>query len=135
MIEYKLTKDFETEQIRELFSSVGWFSGNFPEKLKTALANSGRVISAWDGDRLVGLVRGFDDGIWQATIDCLLVAPSHQGKGIGSALLKRLLEEYSDIMYINVVPEEKRNAAFYRRNGFEVMEEATPMQVIGKLWE
>lgn len=46
MIEYKRIKDFKAEQIQELFMSVKWFSGNFPEKLRIALHNSSRVISA-----------------------------------------------------------------------------------------
>ena len=83
-MEYKRVTQFEIDQIQALFLSVGWFSGHFPEKLQTALQNSSRVISAWDGDVLVGLVRGLDDGVWQATIDCLLVHPAYQGKGIAS---------------------------------------------------
>lgn len=43
MIKYKRTKDFEVDQIKILFSSVEWFSGNFPEKLQIALSNSSRV--------------------------------------------------------------------------------------------
>ena len=75
MIEYRYTKNFDEKQIEELFKSVRWFSGNFPKKLKQALNNSSRVISAWDGEKLIGLIRGLDDSIWQATIDCLLVNP------------------------------------------------------------
>ena len=78
MIIYKHIKDFDKEHIEELFKSVNWFSGNFPNKIKQALQNSTRVISAWDGEKLVGLIRGMDDGVWQATIDCLLVNPQYQ---------------------------------------------------------
>lgn len=135
MINYKYTKEFEPQQIEELFKSVHWFSGNFPEKLVTALQNSGKVISAWDGDKLAGLIRGLDDGVWQASIDCLLVNPEYQGRGIASALLKYLLEEYREFLYINVVPDKKKNAAFYIKHGFEVMEEGTPLQIIGDGWK
>ena len=135
MIEYKQIKDFESDQLQELFMSVEWFSGNFPEKLQTALHNSSKVISAWDGNKLVGLIRGLDDGIWQATIDCLLVNPAYQGKGIASALLKHLLNEYSDFLYIDVVPDEKKNVSFYEKHGFEIMEEGTPLQIRGTSWK
>jgi ribosomal protein S18 acetylase RimI-like enzyme len=134
-MEYSRQKEFTAEQIRELFESVHWFSGRFPEKLLTAFRNSGRVISAWDGGKLVGLIRGLDDGAWQATIDCLLVNPSHQGRGIASALLQRLLEDYRDFLYVNVVPDDRQNVAFYRKFGFEVMAEGTPLQIRGKGWE
>ena len=135
MIEYKQIKDFESDQLQELFMSVEWFSGNFPEKLQTALHNSSKVISAWDGNKLVGLIRGLDDGIWQATIDCLLVNPAYQGKGIASALLKHLLNEYSDFLYIDVVPDEKKNVSFYEKHGFEIMKEGTPLQIRGTSWK
>lgn len=135
MIEYKRIKDFESDQLQELFMSVEWFSGNFPEKLQTALHNSSKVISAWDGNKLVGLIRGLDDGIWQATIDCLLVNPAYQGKGIASALLKHLLNEYSNFLYVDVVPDEKKNVSFYEKHGFEIMEEGTPLQIRGTSWK
>ena len=134
MIEYKQIKDFDSDQLQELFLSVEWFSGNFPEKLQTALHNSSKVISAWDGNKLVGLIRGLDDGIWQATIDCLLVNPAYQGRGIASTLLKYLLNEYSDFLYIDVVPDEKKNVSFYEKHGFEIMEEGTPLQIRGTSW-
>lgn len=50
--------------------------------------------AAWDGDRLVGLVRLLDDS-----------------------------------EYIEIVPEESKNAAFYQRFGFKIMEDAAPMQL------
>ena len=135
MIEYKHIKDFEIRQIQELFMSVAWFSGNFPEKIQTALHNSSKVISAWDGNKLVGLIRGLDDGVWQATIDCLLVNPSYQRKGIGSTLLKQLLKIYEDFLYITIVPDEKKNVAFYEKHGFDIMSEGTPLQIKGVSWE
>lgn len=36
MIKYKRAKDFEVDQVKLLFSSGEWFSGNFPEKLQIA---------------------------------------------------------------------------------------------------
>lgn len=50
--------------------------------------------AAWDGDRLVGLVRLLDDS-----------------------------------EYIEIVPEESKNAAFYQRFGFKIIEDAVPMQL------
>lgn len=128
MIEYKTIKTFESSQLSDLFLSVNWQSGDYPDKLKTALQNSSNVISAWDDNHLIGLIRGLDDGIWQATIDCLLVNPMYQGQGIASTLLNQLLATYKTILYINVVPDETKNVSFYKKHGFQVMEEGTPLQ-------
>lgn len=61
-IKYSESKDFEIGDIERLFLSVKWDSGKYPEKLVRALHNSSHVVSAWDNDRLVGLVRALDDG-------------------------------------------------------------------------
>jgi len=133
MIEYKRIKAIEENQLAELFLSVGWFSGNFPEKLRMAFVNSSRVISAWDDDKLVGLIRCLDDGIWQATIDCLLVNPEYQGRGIASALLKMILDDCKEFLYVDVLPD-KDKAQFYLKHGFEVTEERQPLQISGETW-
>ncbi len=131
---YKRKKDFTAEQLAQLFLSVEWQSGKHPEMLVIAFHNSTRVISAWDDNKLIGLIRGLDDGIWQATIDCLLVHSEYQGRGIASTLLEMLKEDYKEILYLDVIPDEKRNVLFYQKHGFTVMEEGTAMQIISKKW-
>ncbi len=69
-IKYKKSKVFTVEELQGLFLSVEWESGNYPEKLVRAMQNSSHVISAWDGDKLIGLVRALDDGrtpYWRRT--------------------------------------------------------------------
>ena len=70
-----------------------------------------------------------DDGVWQATIDCLLVNPLYQRRGIASALLKFLLDEYLYFLYVNVTPDDKENVAFYQNHGFEILCSGTPLQI------
>ncbi|AFQ42244.1 GNAT family N-acetyltransferase [Desulfosporosinus meridiei] len=135
MIEYKRVKEFTEEQLEDLFLSVDWFSGKFPAKLRTAFQNSSKVVSAWDDIKLVGLIRGLDDGVWQATIDCLLVNPQYQGYGIASTLVNSLLQDYKDFLYVEVVPDEKKNVSFYQKQGFEIMAEGTPLQFKGCGWK
>ena len=89
MIEYKHTKEFTVDQLQRLFLSVNWESGKYPEKLVRAMHNSTRVISAWDGDKLVGLVRALDDGETVAFLHYLLVDPAYQGLHIGDNLMKQ----------------------------------------------
>ena len=99
------------------------------------MRNSPTVISAWDGEQLAGLIRGFDDGAWQATIDCLLVAPRYQGQGVASTLLRLIMEKYKDLLYVEVVPDERRNVGFYEKHGFQIMEEGTPMITVNPEWK
>ena len=61
MVTYTEQKKFSQEDVQELFLSVGWVSGQYPTRLYKALMNSSTVFTAWDGNRMVGLVRLLDD--------------------------------------------------------------------------
>lgn len=54
-IQYTEEKRFRQDQVEALFLSVEWVSGTYPERLYKALMHSSTVITAWDGERLVGL--------------------------------------------------------------------------------
>ena len=117
-IEYKDTKEISPKQLERLFLSVNWESGKYPEKLSRAMKNSTQVISAWDGDKLVGLVRGLDDGETVAFIHYLLVDPEYQGLHIGDELMKRIMKNFRDLLYVKIMPSDPKTKAFYRRYGF-----------------
>lgn len=72
-ITYTDEKKFTKEQTQRLFRSVGWVSGEYPERLYKALMGSSTVFSAWDGDRLAGLVRVLDDTEMVAYMHYVLV--------------------------------------------------------------
>lgn len=129
MIEYTEERKFTQRQVEELFLSIGWVSGKYPTQLYRALQNSSFVLSAWDGERLVGLIRGIDDGGMTAFLHYLLVSPDYQRQGIASQLVEKAKEHYKDFFYINVMPEESSNAPFYERHGFQVMPDGVAMQI------
>ena len=74
-IEYTDEKRFSVEDTERLFLSVGWVSGKYPQRLHKALMGSSTVFTAWDGDRLAGLVRVLDDGELTAYMHYVLVDP------------------------------------------------------------
>lgn len=129
MIEYKKSKIFQVDQIRELFVSVGWDSGKYPEKIVRGLKNSSVVVSAWDGERLVGLIRGLDDGETVGFIHYLLVNPEYQGQHIGESLMCHLMEAYKDLLYVKIMPSDISTNSFYRKFGFEVYDNYTAMEI------
>ncbi|MGN0162415.1 MAG: GNAT family N-acetyltransferase [Candidatus Ornithomonoglobus sp.] len=122
-------KIFTQLQVEELFLSVGWISGRYPNRLYKALMNSSTVITAWDREQLVGLVRVLDDGELVAYMHYVLVSPDYQGKGIAGAMIEMVKKKYQDFLYIEIMPEERKNAAFYQKFGFSVMEDGVPMQI------
>lgn len=128
-IEYKETKDFTEKEIEELFLSVGWLSGKYPSRLIKALESSSFVVTAWDGDKLVGLVRALDDGEMVAFLHYLLVRPDYRGNGIAARLLAIVKERYKGFLYINIMPDERQNIAFYQKHGFTLLENGAAMQI------
>ena len=104
MIQYTEEKRFTREQVQELFLSVGWVSGQHPQRLYKALMHSSTVLTAWDGDRLVGLIRALDDSEMLAQIHYVLVHPDHQGQGIAGQLVERIKAKYKNFLYIEGMP-------------------------------
>ena len=58
-IDYSDQKEFAKEELERLFLSVDWSSGHFPDKLVIAMRNYKAVYSAWDGDKLVEMVKDY----------------------------------------------------------------------------
>ena len=121
-IEYSDQKEFAKEELERLFLSVDWSSGHFPDKLVIAMRNYKAVYSAWDGDKLVGLISAMDDGIMNAYVHYLLVKPDYQLKGIGKELVKRVTDHYKDYLRIVVICLME-NVKFYEYCGFGVEED------------
>lgn len=131
-IQYKTTKNFSESELKELFLSVNWSSGNYPEKLVIAMENSSSVFSAWDGEKLVGLINILDDGIMTAYAHYLLITPEYQHIGIGENLIKLVADKYKDYLRIILIAYDKE-IGFYEHCGFTVGEEKVPM-FITSLW-
>ena len=130
--EYKNTHEFSEQDLKDLFLSVEWSSGHFPDKLVVAMKNFKTVISAWDGNKLVGMICAMDDGIMNAYVHYLLVRPEYQGKGIGKVLVDKVHEIYKDYLRIVVVAYNEE-LAFYEHCGFKKADDASPM-FITSLW-
>jgi len=126
------TQALTSKQLEDLFLSVEWSSGHYPDKLAIAMQNYETVFTAWDGERLVGLISAMDDGIMTAYIHYLLVRPEYQGKGIGKQLIERTKEKYKDYLRIVLVAYDKE-CGFYEHCGFKKGEDETPM-FITELW-
>lgn len=129
MIVYTEEKKFTQKAVQDLFLSVGWVSGEYPARLHKALMHSSTVFTAWDGERLVGLVRLLDDSELVAYMHYVLVHPEYQGRGIAGKLLALVKEKYGRYLYIEIMPEESKNAPFYERHGFQVMQDGVAMQL------
>ncbi len=131
-IDYKAIHDFGREELERLFLSVEWSSGHYPDKLVEAMKNYETVYSAWDGDRLVGMICTMDDGVMTAYVHYLLVDPAYQKRGIGRRLVEMTKEKYRDYLRILLVAYED-GIRFYESFGFRKSDHGFPMYIT-ELW-
>ncbi len=129
---YKDTHDFSKKELQELFLSVEWSSGHYPDKLVVAMKNFKTVYTAWDNDKLIGLICAMNDGIMTAYIHYLLVNPSYQNLGIGKQLVKKMKDKYKDYLRVVIVAYDDE-IGFYQSCGFKKADDASPM-FITTLW-
>ena len=71
-----------------------------PERLHRMFEHANVVLSAWDGDRLVGLLRGWTDFAFDGYICDLAIHPAHQKQGVGRRLLEEAAALGPDIHWI-----------------------------------
>lgn len=131
-ITYRDIKEFSQDDLRDLFLSVEWSSGHYPDKLAAAMKNYETVYTAWEGDKLIGLVSAMDDGVMTAYIHYLLVRPEYQGRGIGRELMRITTEHYKDYLRILLVAYGNE-VNFYKRCGFTQGEDKEVMYIT-TLW-
>lgn len=114
-------KDLPNEQLHKLFISVGWSDGSetlsMIENYNTPFINSTIVISAWDNEELIGVVRVLSDTMFRSVIYDLIVLPKYQNNGIGTELVKRCIEYFPNSEWL--VGTMKDIAYFYERIGFQ----------------
>ena len=125
-IEYKEIRKFGRKKLEELFLSVEWSSGKYPEMLVKAMEHYETVYSAWDGDRLVGMLCAMDDGVMTAYVHYLLVHPEYQGCGIGRRLVEMAKEKYRDYLKIVLIAYD-RGARLYENCGFRQAADSVAM--------
>lgn len=59
--------------------------------IKEAFLNSYKIVTAWDGDKIVGAGRMISDGKCYGWIHDMAVLPDRQKTGIGRGIVKHLL--------------------------------------------
>ncbi|MEL6651069.1 MAG: GNAT family N-acetyltransferase [Bacteroidota bacterium] len=121
-------RDLPRDQVLDLYLANDWSSAKKPEKLLPALRDSHSLISAWIGERLVGLGNAISDGHLVVYYPHLLVHPDYQGKGIGKLILGRMQEIYGEF-HMQMLTADGKAIDFYGRNGFEKAGETQAMWV------
>lgn len=133
MCEYRIIKEVKLCELEALYRDAGWWDDSFDAQafVPDMIKNSFCVIGAFDkSNKLIGIGRALSDGISDAYIQDVCVLKAMRGTGIGSKIVKLLIEELKDhhIDWIGLVGEPKTRS-FYERLGFRELKDHIPMKL------
>lgn len=77
------------------------------------------VLAAYENDELFGIIRVVGDGFTIIFVQDILVFPREQRNGVGTALMKAVLDRYPDVRQIELATDNtSKTVAFYKSLGF-----------------
>jgi GNAT superfamily N-acetyltransferase len=117
MITFSEQRDIAIEQILPIYELNSWSSAQKPQTLYQALLNSHALVSAWNGERLVGIGNAISDGFLVVYYPHLLVHPDYQGQGIGKRIMEILKKRYEQ-MHVHMLVADSEAISFYEKCGF-----------------
>jgi len=110
-----------TVEYRSLISAVGWAEWTNFDAAAAALAHSLYHVVALHEEAVIGMARVVGDGAMFFYIQDVVVAPTHQGRGVGTLLLERvmgyLMDAAPDKAFIGLFAAEGKHP-YYERFGF-----------------
>lgn len=119
MITYRLGNDLDLETVVELYraSTLGERRPvDDRARMAAMLAHANLVVSAWEGELLVGLARSLSDFSYCTYLSDLAVRLSHQRRGIGRELIRRTQQAGGRAQIILLAAPKA--ADYYPRVGF-----------------
>ena len=119
-IEFRETKQISLQEVLSLFRREQWRDLMDIEEVEFYLQVALYIVSAWQGSELIGFARLEGDGRISVEISDVLVRSDFQGQGIGTDLVRRLVDHIRrlDPYYIQVEPIGDREVHIYSKFGF-----------------
>jgi GNAT superfamily N-acetyltransferase len=127
---YRLDRIPPVDAIRALYAAVPLRRPiHDPERIRRMFEDANVVISAYDGDHLVGLLRGWTDFVWDGYVCDLAVHPAFQKAGVGRQLLDLAVGLGEGIQWVLQAAPLARD--YYAHVGWEKIENAWKMNRAG----
>jgi ribosomal protein S18 acetylase RimI-like enzyme len=105
-ITYKSDVTPTAEQVIELYDNAGLpRPTNDKERIQKMYENSNLIVTAWDGELLVGVSRSITDWVWSCYLADLAIKSEYKKSGIGKKLIeltKERLGEQAVILLLSV---------------------------------
>ena len=122
MIIFSDRKDTDLAQLVTLYRQAPWANTRNIEDAREMLTHTDVAITAWNGNRLVGLGRVLTDYVYRASIWDVIVDTAYQGQDIGTQIIQRILE-HPDLKRVELFWLCTRSPGFYENLGFSSNEQ------------
>ncbi|MCD5002316.1 GNAT family N-acetyltransferase [Enterococcus saccharolyticus] len=121
MLKYQIDGSVSGKAIADLRESVGW--NRLEEEFSHPLLRDYFSISCWDDENLVGYLSVVSNGVTDAYIQDVMVAPAFQKKGIGTRLMEHALNKLKTegIYMVSLIYGDESLRAYYEKFGFSTM--------------
>lgn len=106
------------EQVTSLYLKAELNRPTDDRRMRLLLNHANIKISAWDGESLVGFLRGLTDYCFDCYINDLAVDPDYQGQGIGKRLIEKLKGEIEEDVLIFLI-SAPQSIPFYQKLEFK----------------
>ncbi|MEW6209023.1 MAG: GNAT family N-acetyltransferase [Acidobacteriota bacterium] len=119
-IEYRYGNDLDLDQVIELYraSTLGERRPvDDPMIVSAMIRHANLIVTAWDGDLMVGISRTLTDFFYVGYLSDLAVRASHQKMGIGVELIRKTRERMGPRSMLVLLAAPKA-IDYYPRIGF-----------------
>jgi spermidine synthase len=135
-IKIRIIKKIKYEKVISLYKEAGWWDEEDEkdsnkikkDKIQKIIKNSFIFLGAFYNKELVGIARVISDRISDAYIQDVVVSKNFRKQGIGKKLIFYILSylKSKGISWIGLISSPD-SSEFYKKIGFEKMEDFTPM--------
>lgn len=119
VITYKVNARIEPHQLADVFKASGIRRPiDDLSRMKKMLDNSNLLVTAWDGEKLIGVARAFADYAYSCYLSDLAVDKDYQDNGIGQDLVNEIQKQIGDESNLLLLASPEV-IEYYPKLGFE----------------
>ncbi len=91
LIDYRINESIHAEHLAAVFEKSGIQRPTTDlTRLQRMIDNANLTVTAWDGEKLVGVARALTDYVWCCYVSDLAVNKEYQHQGIGREMLRQI---------------------------------------------
>lgn len=124
-LDYRFEDNCNVHEVAEVFRRSGIRRPvEDTDRLQRMIDHADEIVTARDGDRLVGFLRAVTDYSYCCYISDISVDRDYQGLGIGKELIRMLINKLGEEEVQYVLTSAPKSVGFYEKIGFERADKA-----------